>query len=630
MLKSARSAPKPTYLPALMLGAIGVVFGDIGTSPLYALRECFSPERGVSLNPANVLGIVSLLLWTLVMTVSLKYLVFVLRADNQGEGGILALVTLVSRQLKKTSARGLWLLSLIGILGASLIYSDGIITPSISILSAVEGLENITPTLKTWVVPLAVLVLILLFPLQARGTQRIGRIFGPAIVVWFLVIGGLGLAAIIQHPAILAACNPVEAIGFLLRHPGLSFGVLGAVFLAVTGTEVLYADLGHFGARPIRFSWFFLVFPCLILNYMGQGAFLLGQPSNINNLFFQIAPDWFVLPLVIIATAATIIASQAVISGAFSLARQSIQLGFWPRLQVIHTSNQTVGQVYVPLVNWLLAGGTLALILGFQESARLADAYGIAVSATMLLTSGVLMVVARKIWKVSLWLLVPCGLIFGLIDLGFFFSNATKILTGGWIVAVIAFLIFLTMTTWITGRRLNKARMDRNSLPLDDFLASIRLNPPLRVKGSAVFLAGNPNGTPIALLHNLKHNSVLHRQVVILSVTTLEIPVVQADQKLEIVFQSADFWRLVARFGFSETPDIPALLAASTIPGLVWDPMQVTYFLGKETLIGGEDKTMALWRKHLFLFMSHNAWDASRFYCLPPNRFITIGAMVEL
>jgi KUP system potassium uptake protein len=623
--------PRPggrSLLP-LVIGAIGVVFGDIGTSPLYALRECFNPERGIALTVPNVLGIVSLLLWTLILTVCLKYLVFVLRADNQGEGGILALVALVSRALRDAPARRLSALVFVGILGASLIYADGVITPAVSILSAIEGLENISPAFKPWIIPLAVVVLLALFPLQSRGTGGIGRLFGPAIILWFLVIGLLGFLAIIRNPAILTALNPAAALGFLLGNPRLGFGVLGAVFLAVTGAEVLYADIGHFGATPIRLAWFGLAFPCLLLNYLGQGAFLLGMPAHYDNLFFQLAPDWLLLPLVILATAATIIASQAVISGAFSLARQSVQLGYWPRLRIIHTSRDTVGQVYVPLVNWLLAGGTLALILGFRESARLADAYGIAVSATMLLTTGLVLVLARRVWKIHLVLLVVLGLAFATIDLGFFLSNATKLLTGGWIVALISLLLFASMTTWLAGRRILQTRMDRNPLPLGDFLASMAAHPPLRVAGTAVFLSGNPNGTPLALLHNLKHNSVLHRQVVILSVRTVETPKVAPDARLDIEHPGPDVWRIVASFGFSETPDLPAILAGSPIPGLAWNPMDTTWFLGKENLIGGGPARMAGWRKHLFIFMAHNALEASRFYCLPANRFITIGAVSE-
>jgi KUP system potassium uptake protein len=615
----------------LALAALGVVFGDIGTSPLYALRECFAPGRGIETNQANVIGIVSLLIWALSLIVSVKYLAIVLRADNKGEGGILALVSLVARNLPKESRKRAGTIAVLGIIGASLLYSDGIITPAISVLSAVEGLKEVAPSLGRFVLPVSLLVLVLLFPFQSRGTAKVGAIFGPIIIIWFVSIGILGLSAIIGQPGILAALNPWHAIDFVLRERWLSFKVLGSIFLAITGAEVLYADLGHFGRSPIRRAWFGLVFPALILNYVGQGAWLLGHPADVDNLFYQLAPRWAGIPLIVLATAATIIASQAVISGAFSLARQSVQLGYWPRLKVRHTSNETIGQVYVPFVNWFLFFGTVGLVLGFRESGNLANAYGIAVSATMFITTCLMIYVATRIWKKGVWYILPLEVLFLLVEGAFLLANLGKVASGGWIVVALAVLIFILMKTWMDGRRLFRDKMKNFRLAPEIFAESIALNPPMRAPGTAVFLAGDPTGVPKALLHNLKHNRVLHARTILLTVQTLELPTIEENERCETADLGAGIWKVVMHFGFSESPDIPRHLRSLKIPGFLPDAMDTTYFLGREAIVfSSKPGGMAFVRKRLFGFMFDNALDATEFYRLPVNRIIELGAQTEL
>ncbi len=616
---------------ALAVGALGIVFGDIGTSPLYALRECFAPERGIAVERDNVLGIVSLLLWALTLVVCVKYLLVVLRADNKGEGGILALVSLVGRNLTNTRGKRAGLVAVLGIVGAALLYSDGMITPSISVLSAIEGLEIITPAFKPLIVPLAIGVLLLLFLFQSRGTAKIGKLFGPVLCFWFAVLAALGLASIARHPGILAAVNPLWAIGFLSGEGLMSIHVLGSVFLALTGAEVLYADLGHFGAAPIRRAWFFLVYPALLLNYIGQGAYLLGGSSEASNLFYRIAPAWSLYPLVILATAATIIASQAVISGSFSLARQSVQLGYWPRIQVRHTSDEKIGQVYVPSINWFLMAGTIGLVLAFRESGRLANAYGIAVSATMLITTALMIYVARLIWKVSLALVIPVAAVFIVVDSMFFVANATKIVSGGWIVVAFAFCIFLLMRTWMDGRALFHAKMSSFRLEPEVFAASIAMNPPLRVPGAAVFMTGDPKGVPKALLHNLKHNRVLHVLTIIASVRNVDLPSVELEERAVVTGHADGIWQVILSYGFSETPDVPAALARVNIPGFSPQSMATTYFVGREALVVTAKKSpMSYWRRRLFGFMFGNALNATDFFRLPPNSVVEIGAQTEL
>ncbi len=615
---------------ALAIAAIGVVFGDIGTSPLYALRECFSPVHGIDAARDNIIGIVSLLIWSMSLVVCVKYLGIVLRADNRGEGGILALVNLVSRLLPKDAAKRKAFMVLLGILGAALLLSDGMITPAISVLSAIEGLEVITPRFSPYIVPLAVLVLIALFPPQSRGTAKIGGIFGPVVSVWFLVMGILGAVSIAGNPGILAALNPLEAVSFIARNGALSFGVFGSVFLAMTGTEVLYADLGHFGKSPIRKAWYVLVYPALLLNYVGQGAFLLDNPTEIDNLFFRLAPSWALYPLVILATAATIIASQAVITGAFSLARQSVQLGYWPRIQVRHTSDEKIGQVYVPVVNWMLMIGTIGLVLAFKSSGALGNAYGIAVSIDMLMTSCLMIALVRKAGKAKLWAIIPVAAAFLALDAAFFLSNASKVVSGGWIVVVFASALFLLMKTWMDGRRLFGRKVETFRIEPEIFVSSFSLDPALRVPGTAVFLTADPKGIPKALLHNLKHNKVLHEMTIVLSVQTTDRPRVEEAERASVVGHEGGIWHAILRFGYSETPDVPKTMRALPIPGFADDPMKITYFLGRETIVIGARDGMARWRKRLFAFLFGNAVSPTAFFRLPPDRVVEIGSQTVL
>jgi len=632
-----QNPPGGALRPTLVLAALGVVFGDIGTSPLYALRECFAPERGVETSQANVVGIVSLLVWILFLIVSVKYLAIVLRADNRGEGGILALVSLVGRSLPKESRKRAGLIAILGIVGAALLYSDGIITPAISVLSAVEGLQVFAPGLERYIIPIALVILVLLFPFQSKGTAKVGRIFGPVIVLWFLVIAALGLRGILAGPAILLALDPREALGFAFREWEVTFKVLGSIFLAMTGAEVLYADLGHFGRRPIRAAWFGLVFPALILNYLGQGAWILAHPGEISNLFYRLAPAWAKLPLVALATGATVIASQAVISGAFSLARQSVQLGYWPRIQVRHTSEENIGQVYVPFVNLFLLVGTVALVLGFKESGRLASAYGIAVSATMAMTTCLMLYVSLRIWKKGRWYILPLGLLFLAVETAFLAANLGKVASGGWIVVVMAVSIFILMKTWMDGRRLFRSKMANFRLAPETFAASIALNPPHRIPGTAVFLSGDPTGVPKALLHNLKNNRVLHARTILLTVQTLEVPSVEPAERLEFWELEAGIWKAILHFGFSETPDVPRALRHGPIPGFSPDATDTIWFLGRETITyapvrseSGKARGLSYPRKRLFGLMFGNALDATAFYRLPINRIVELGAQTEL
>jgi len=616
---------------ALAVGAIGVVFGDIGTSPIYALRECFAPERGIAVARENVVGIVSLLLWLLTLVVCLKYLGIVLRADNRGEGGILALVSLVSRTLPRDSARRKAFVVALGILGAALLLSDGMITPAISVLSAVEGLALIGPGFGPYIVPISLVVLVALFSVQSRGTGKIGLVFGPVIALWFLAMGVLGVVAIAGEPSILLALDPRSAAGFVVRNPVLCFGVLGSVILALTGAEVLYADLGHFGSKPIRRSWFTLVYPALAINYLGQGAYLIEHPGEVDNLFFRLVPySSLYTPLVVLATAATIIASQAVISGAFSLMRQCVQLGYWPRITVRHTSSETIGQVYVPVVNHFLLAGTVALVLAFRSSGSLGNAYGIAVSATMLMTSCLMIVLARKAWNVSPLVIAPFAVVFLAIDGALFAANVTKIVSGGWIVVAFAVFLFTLMKTWIDGRELFGKKVEAFRIDLDTFARSLAIEPPPRVQGTAVFLTASPRGVPKALLHNLKHNKVLHERTIVLSIQTTEESRVCLSERATLQSLGPGLWFLVLRFGFSETPDVPKALASVRLPGLEADWSQVTYFIGRESIIVGKRGGMLPWRKRLFSFLFGNAVSPTDFFRLPPDNIIALGSQTEM
>jgi KUP system potassium uptake protein len=610
----------------LTLTAIGVVYGDIGTSPLYAMRECFFGSHAVAPTFDNVLGVLSLIIYSLLIVISIKYIAVVMRADNQGEGGILALAALLPRNRPRTTG----VLVLMGIFGAALLYGDGMITPAITVLGAVEGLKVVTPFFDSYVVTIAVMILIGIFAIQRHGTHRVGNLFGPIMVIWFATIAILGLHSLMQAPVVLTAVDPRHAVGFFLEHEWHGLAVLGAVFLVVTGGEALYADMGHFGKRPIRLAWFALVLPALLLNYFGQGALLLRMPSAAEQPFFLLAPDWGLLPLVALATAAAIIASQALISGAFSLTRQAVQLGYCPRLDIDHTSSAEMGQVYVPQVNTALMICTLAIVIGFKSSSALAAAYGIAVTLTMVITAVLLHVVMTERWnwpKPLAWL-VTCT--FLSIDLSFFAANVLKILHGGWLPLVIGAVLFTLMTTWKTGRRVVAERLMARAMPLGEFVESIRVNPPARVGGTAVFMTGQPTGTPPALVHNILFNKVLHEHVVMLMVMTQPVPHVPEAERATIRPLSLGISHVTVRYGFMEDPNVPDALAAARQAGLQMDTEEVTYFLGRETLIASGRPGMALWRERLFVLMARNAVRATAFFRLPPERVVELGVQVEL
>jgi KUP system potassium uptake protein len=617
--------PAGRELVTLCVAALGVVYGDIGTSPLYAFRECFGGHEPLPVNADNVLGVLSLITWALVLVVSVKYLALVLRADNHGEGGILALMALVLRQ-----GRARWVVLALGIFGAALLYGDGIITPAISVLSALEGIAVVKPGFQPFILPLSLVVLVGLFAIQRRGTGGVGALFGPVTLAWFLALAVLGVKGIAQHPRVLEALNPLHAVQFFLAHGVGGSLVLGGVFLAVTGGEALYADMGHFGVRPIRVSWFALVLPALLLNYFGQGALVLENPKAVENPFFLLAPGWAVLPLVALSTAAACIASQAVISGAFSLTRQAVQLGFCPRLEIVHTSATQIGQIYVPGVNWALMLAVMALVLGFKTSSNLAAAYGIAVSSTMVITAVLAFFVARERWRwsVGLALFVFGG--FFLIDLSFLAANTLKLLDGGWFPLALAVGLFVLMTTWNRGRSVLNERLLEASLPLDAFLESFATAKVLRVPGTSVFMTGNASGTPPALLHNFKHNKVVHERVVLLTVQTTDTPHVGDAERLTVTRLEHGFVRVVARFGFMESPSVPQLLQGLAQHDLTLRELDTSWFLGRETLLPTARKGLSRWRKALFGWMSKNARPATAYFRLPPNRVVELGSQIEL
>jgi KUP system potassium uptake protein len=614
---------------ALGMGALGIVFGDIGTSPLYALRECFSGANHVALNSPNIFGMVSLVFWSLMIIVSVKYVAFVLRADNKGEGGILALSALVDRIGVRTRRMHGIVLSL-GLLGTALLFGDGIITPAISVLSAVEGLDVATPFFKPFILPISILVLVALFMIQKWGTHNVGKLFGPVIFVWFLTIGTVGLVQVIHCPRILLSLNPACAVKFFIQNGLHGFFMLSNVFLTVTGAEVLYADIGHFGKTPIRQAWYYVVFPALILNYAGQGAFLLRTNAIPPNLFYALCPGWFLLPCVAIATAATVIASQAVISGTFSIFRQAVGLGYWPRIRMVHTSRTKVGQVYLPFVNIILLVGILMLILYFKESGKLAAAYGIAVSTTMLITTFLSLYLSSKVWRIPRPVLVLLYIVIIPVDISFFIANMIKIPAGGWVVVLIAIAVYLAMATWIRGRAVLRDKAEAGKLNIAMFLNDIRESKPLRVPGMAIFLTSNISGVPRALLHNFKHNRVLHEKIAILSVVIEEVPKVAPDERLSHNSLGDGFFQIILRYGFSENANVPLALSCVSIPGLVFDGMKMTYFLGKESLVIANTPGMALWRKKVFQWMAHNSLNASLFFGLPSNRVVELGGQVEL
>ncbi|RFP77566.1 potassium transporter Kup [Hydrogenophaga borbori] len=618
----------PSSLAALTLGAIGVVYGDIGTSVLYAVKEIFGSGH-VPFTHGNVYGVLSIIFWTLTTIVSLKYVVLVLRADNAGEGGLIAMLALAANAVKDKPALRRALM-VIGIFGTSLFYGDGVITPAISVLSAVEGLTVISPALQHYVIPLTLLVLLVLFWVQKRGTGGIGRYFGPITLLWFLAVATLGVSHIVHHPEILGALSPHHALRFLWQQPGTSFIILGAVVLAVTGAEALYADLGHFGKKPIRLAWFSVVMPCLTLNYFGQGALLLADPGAVSNPFFRMAPTWALLPLVVLATAATVIASQALISGAFSVTKQAIQLGYLPRLNLRHTSVRDTGQIYIPFVNWALFTAIVLAVVMFKSSSNLASAYGIAVTLDMLITTTLTFFVIRYGWKYPLWLCVGATGLFFVIDLAFFSSNMLKLFHGGWFPLVIGGAVFTLMMTWKQGRRLMSKAQQAEALELNGFLDAVFVEPPLRVPGVAVFLTADPGIVPNALLHNLKHNKVLHEQNLFVTVRSHQVPWIGMSERLEVEPLGHDCWAVTIHYGFKNDPDVPAALEPLRLRGCEIEPMTTSYFLSRDVVTPTLGSGMAPWREKLFAAMHHNAAGAAAFLHLPANAVVELGSKVEI
>jgi len=625
--KALELAAKPQAQRYLVLGALGVVFGDIGTSPLYALRLCFAGSRDLS--PAAVYGVLSLVAWALAIVVLFKYILVVMRADNRGEGGVLALSALVLRAFPNGS--GTYVLALTaGLIGASLFYGDGVITPAISVLSAVEGLEVVTPGLKEYVLPLTLVMLIGIFVIQQRGTGEVGRYFGPVMALWFAVLGVTGIVHILQEPSVLIGLNPYWGIALIVSHPWKGFILLGAVVLAVTGGEALYADMGHFGRRAITTAWMRLVFPALLLNYFGQGALLLHDPSALANPFFRMVPDWATLPLVILASAATIIASQAVISGAFAITSQAVQLGYLPRMLIRHTSDHERGQVYVPRVNFLLSIAVLGLVLGFRSSNNLGSAYGIAVTGAM----GIDTILAYVYMvRVQRWSILPTTILFGLFlatDASFFSANLLKFLQGGWVPVVIGSAAVLVMSTWIKGRRLLAERRREATIPLASLLARIKPGSPIRIPGTSVFMTGNVQQVPASLLHNLKHNKTLHERVVLMSVKTADIPRVPEEERLEIHHLDHNFHTITAKYGFTEEPNIWRVLAQCRLQSFPFKLMETSVFVGREKIVASDKGKMAVWRKKLFVFLSNNAINATEFFHIPSNLVIELGGQTEI
>jgi KUP system potassium uptake protein len=623
---AAEASPRGRRLVSLSIAALGVVYGDIGTSPLYALRECLHGPHAVAPTRENVFGLLSLVFWSMTIVVSLKYLAYVLRAHNRGEGGILALMALGHGS--GTGPMTKRAVVMLGLFGAALLYGDGIITPAVTVLGAVEGLKIAAPSLTHFVIPITIGVLIAIFLVQSHGTARIGAIFGPVMLLWFVTLGALGLGKLIETPEVLLALSPHHGVAFLFSGGWQAFLTLGSVFLVVTGAEALYADMGHFGARPIRFTWIVVAFPGLLLNYLGQGALVLQDPRAAANPFFLLAPSWATIPLVLLATCAAVIASQALISGAFSLTRQAIMLGYLPRLRTLHTSATQIGQIYVPLVNWALMLGTIALVLGFESSSRLAAAYGIAVTMTMAITTVLAHVVATQCWKWPVAIVLPATVLFLAVDLAFLAANLTKIHHGGWLALAIGFAVFTILTTWKRGREILASRFREQLIPLEDFLELMHVERTTRVPGMAVFMTSNLDGTPPPLLHNFKLNRVVHQRVALLNVRTEEVPVVEDDRRLQVDALEAGFFRVQARYGFMETPDIPSLLTSGRLPGYL--PDHAVYILGRETVIASDRPGMALWRERLFTLMSRNAQGATAFFAIPPDRVLEIGSQVEL
>ena len=613
-------------LPAITVAAIGVVFGDIGTSPLYALKEIFNGHHPIPVTPENILGILSMVLWSIVALVSVKYVAIIMRADNRGEGGSLALLALITERAK--NPRVSWIITLLGIFAAALFYGDSMITPAISVLSAVEGMELITPALKPYVIPITLLIITGLFFIQKRGTGTVGLFFGPVMVAWFGIIGVLGILEIIHNPSVLMALTPLYAFNFIQSHPSLAFLALGSVVLAVTGGEALYTDMGHFGCFPIRLAWFGFVMPALVLNYFGQGALLLAEPGAISNPFFHLGPDWALVPMVVLATVATVIASQAVISGAFSVARQSIQMGLLPRMQIVHTSGQEEGQIYVPFTNWTLYLAVVALVIGFKSSSNLAAAYGIAVTGTMLIDTILIAFVMVLMWRWNSFVVaIVAGLMLA-VDIAFFAANAIKIPEGGWFPIAMGLISFTVLTTWRRGKVLVSQEMAKQSIPMDDFLSAI--DDVHRIDGTAVFMTSSKDGVPAALLHNLKHNQVLHERVVLLTIQTTDTPSVNDFDRIFIHDMKKGFKRIIVRYGFMESPDIPGALEQCKRFGQRFDIMETTFYLSRETIVPSMTKRMMPLRARLFSAMSKNATSASDFFKIPTNRVVELGTQLVI
>jgi KUP system potassium uptake protein len=616
------------YLLTLSLGALGVVYGDIGTSPLYAFRECFRLEHHLAHSEANILGIVSLITWSLVIIISLKYLLLVMRADNRGEGGILALMSLVGVQSAATRRR--WFIVALGLFGAALLYGDGMITPAISVLSAVEGLDVATPVFKPYIVPITLAVLVILFVVQRVGTAKVGAMFGPVMMLWFGVIAAIGVSQIVRAPHVLTAIDPRHAVRFFTINHLTGYLVLGAVFLAVTGGEALYADMGHFGARPIRMAWFAIVFPALLLNYFGQGALMLRDPSAFENPFFLAAPAWALYPLVGLAAVATVIASQAVISGAFSLTRQAVQLGYLPRLVIRHTSAREIGQIYIPSVNWLLMICAVGLVIAFKASTNLAAAYGVAVTATMGITTSILAVVERERWQWSTIAIVAVTVPLLVVDVAFFGANIIKVEQGGWFPLLVGVAAFTLMSTWRRGRQILNERLAAALMEERDLLRDLAAKRIPRVPGTAIFMSRRTEGIPTSLLHNLKHNKVVHQHVVLLSVVVEEIARLPENERVQWQEIGEGVYRLVLRFGYMDETNLPQILASITNAPVPLQPMTTSYFLGRETLLATRRPGMALWRERLFGWMMRNATGAATYFCLPSNQVIELGAQIEM
>ncbi len=631
-LSGRRSDRLPTVQPTgrnlcmLSLLALGIAYGDIGTSPLYAIAECFNGENAVpAASAANVLGVLSLITWSLIVAVSVKYLGFVLRADNRGEGGVMSLSALVTKGRAPRTAHAL---TIIGLIGAAFLYSDGIITPAISVLSAIEGITVVSHAMSPFVLPITVGIIVLLFFFQRHGTASVGAVFGPIMVLYFSTIAALGLHSIMQDPSVLLAIDPRHAVRFFADNGGRGYLVLGAVFLVVTGCESLYADLGHLGRRPIRLAWFIVVLPALLLNYYGQGSLLLREPT-VEHAYFQLAPAWGQLPLVALSTVAAVIASQALISGTFSVTAQVMQAGYFPRLAVQHTSAKAIGQIYVPAVNWTLMLACVGLVLAFGSATHLAAAYGVSISMTMLVTSLLFFFAARNVWGWPAPIAASVAGMFVIIDMAFIGANLLKILHGGWFPLLTSALIFTVMITWKSGRSWLGQRLKETALPLERFLGELDRNKPIRVPGTAVFMAGNPASTPGSLLHNLKHNKVLHQRVIILTVRTESIPYVAEDDRCELTERSHGFYSLTVHFGFKEDPNIPAVLA-DVQPGFTCKLLDTSYFLGRETILLSRASGWPAWRRRLFAWMSRNSLNASAFFSLPPNRVVELGMHVEI